>query len=186
MSCVLWVFVSFLFTWVRFAPGALARARHEILTLVGANRQGAVVSGVDGVDCGFAEHPPRFVSVSRRGPSSGCCGPLPSPPLRPDNETDGLAPFLVVVVSLCFVATQCVGPNRGVPKGASPGGAGKLQVATGQGCFVGQGEADGLEPWGPRSQAPCVLAAGSRVVNFDKMLVLPLLSNPESRKEVSL
>lgn len=51
------------FHFVRFAPGGLARARHTNPWGIVANRQGAVVPWVEGIDSGSAEHPPRFVSV---------------------------------------------------------------------------------------------------------------------------
>lgn len=62
-SVPLWVFVSFHFT----SSGSRLKAWPELGKNpydIGANRQGDVVPWVEGIDSGFAEHPPRFVSVA--------------------------------------------------------------------------------------------------------------------------
>lgn len=70
-------------------------------------------------------------------------------------------------------------------------GAGKLQVAIGAGLLCSTRRAmHGLEHLGnniavKRLVSLCVGGQIERFVNFDKMLLLPLLSNPKSRKELS-
>lgn len=62
---------------------------------------------------------------------------------RRSGQTTRQAGWLLFLVgSLCFVAMQCVGPNRGVTKGAGQGAQGNSRWRRGgQGCcFVGPGE----------------------------------------------
>lgn len=65
--------------------------------------------------------------------------------------------------------------RRAARRRDTPGGIG-------QGCFVDQASV-ASNTW-DHPVKRLVSAARLRAVNFDKMLLLPLLSNPESRKEV--
>lgn len=84
-------------------------------------------------------------------PPGGCWGPLPSPPLRSDNETAGS--FSDRPCSLCRNASAWTEASPSVEaQGRPPQGHARWHRA---GLLCRPGER-GLQHLGPSSQAPCV------------------------------
>lgn len=168
------------FHLVRLAPGGLARASTNPHG-AGANRQGGVVPWVvpwvEGVDSGLWRASSSLCFRGRGSQQVGVGGPLPSPPLWSDNETAGS----LLTGLVCLVAMRRPQPRR--HQGAARAGSRPGRIGAGGPALAATRAWP--RPLGNTCQpSASVRAARSRSVNFDKMLLLPLLSNPRSRKEV--
>lgn len=170
----LWVFVSSHF--ISFGPArawGLGPNPHG----AGANRQGGVVPWVEGVDSGLWRASSSLCFRGRGSQQVGVGDPLPSPPLWSDNETAGS----LLTGLVCLVAMRRPQPRR--HQGAARAGSRPGRIGAGGPALAARRAWP--RPLGNTCQpSASVRAARSRSVNFDKMLLLPLLSNPKSRKEV--
>lgn len=138
---------------------------------------------MDGDDSGFTEHPPRFVSVGRRGPTVDVAAHFRH---RRSGQTMRQTGWLLFDRP-CLLCRNASAPTEASPRGCRPGSRDTRQVAWGwTALLTRRGEPRPRTPGlGNIQSSAFVSAARLRIVNFDKMLLLPLLSNPESRKEAS-
>jgi len=131
---ILWVFVSFHFTSSGSRLGPWPEPGSNPLRCR-ANRQGAVVFWGGRRRLWLCRASSSLCFREPERTNSGCCGPLPSPPLRPDNETDGPGSFFDRPCLLCRNASA---PTEASPRGRRPWEQGHTPGSVGLDCFVDQ------------------------------------------------